>query len=133
MDIKKLTKPKLLELCKKFNLSTTGNKSDLIDRITHYKNRNNIYIDLIQNTAGFFVHEPTGLVFDQQSKRVYRTLRNPSLTRKDIEMCKSYGFLYILPETLDECPDRSSMAGIDLSDDSDEEDLDDDDDNEPDE
>lgn len=126
MDVKKLTKPKLVELCKKYELSTTGNRSDLIDRINQHKNRKNVYIDLFRHAAGFFVHEPTGLVFDPQSKRVFRTIRHSSLARKDIETCKAHGFPYILPETLDECPDRSRSVVMNGEDDSDLE-LDDDD------
>lgn len=132
MDIKKLTKPKLIELCKKYELSTTGNKSDLVDRINQHKNRKNTYIDLVKNAAGLFVHEPTGLVFDPHSKRVYRTIHHSSLTRKDIEVCKTHGFLYNLPETLDECPDRSRSAMNDRGDESDE-DSEEDEDEEPEE
>lgn len=102
MDLKKLTKPKLIELCKKYNLSLTGNKSDLVDRINLYKDGKKTFVEIDKDENGNFVHAPTGLIFDPNTKRVFRTKDSPFLTRKDIDLCKEYKFLFVLPETLDD-------------------------------
>jgi len=123
MDIKKLTKPKLIELCKKNGLVITGNKSDLIDRLNAHNDKKKTYIDIKKDAKGNYVHEPTGLVFDTHSKRVFRTVHQPFITRKDIMVCKEHNFLYVLPETLDDNEEYKNQTALQVDSDDGEDDF----------
>ena len=122
---RKHKKNELIEMCRNKNLSLTGSKHDLAKRIHGVIENSSMTrlsfqrpVVLIQRTReGFYVHEPTGLVFDKNSKRVTGRLESVyteeneedvhqrvvvPLRRQDLQLCQQYKFRAVMPVFLEE-------------------------------
>lgn len=124
-------KSELAAICKRYSLKVSGTKQELLDRILNRdsqpekksapkkaggkkKSDPKIIQDIKENTEAIkicrnkwnnYEHQETGLVFDQQSQRAIGKQSDTGdvleLTEDDIETCKKYHFLYLIPENLD--------------------------------
>lgn len=136
--IRSKSRTELVAMCKEKNLNASGTKHDMAVRLiggwdtdkesVATPSFSKILVE--KNDAGKFVYD--GLLFDEKTKNVVGVWSDGSvrpLSRQDIENCKKYKFRYVLPETLDENPDRAPVV-IESSSEDDGSDGDDDDGNE---
>jgi len=90
-------------------------------------------IEVRRNKFGNYEHQGSGLVLDRTSGKVYGKQNSDGsieeLTEEDIELCKSIGFKFVIPETIKTTEQKES----DEEEDDDDLDLEDDDDEEDDE
>lgn len=146
----KMTKTELVELCKSKGLKISGSKQELADRILNAETnkKESLFTDtkkssqkgsptvikklvekipsiqIRRNKFDNFVHEETGLVFNNKTQKVYGK-QNPDgsvsdLTSEDIDLCNKYKFSYYIPDNLDK---KSSIKDIDIKDLDDSEDV----------
>lgn len=104
--MERLTRPRLIELCKKHKLPTNGLKKDLIQRLQNILHKKEHTIHIVLEQDGTLCHQETGLIIDKKTKRVIGRKFNSNcirqLNRSDILLCKQYKFIYELPETLED-------------------------------
>jgi len=108
--LQSLKKQELVELCKEQNINCYGTKLDMIQRLLSCekggvisKIKHEIKPIIIKKISGRYIHEPTGLVFDEEERVVIGKLTPTGmidLDYKDIQTCLLYKFRYILPENL---------------------------------
>ena len=138
----KMTKTELVELCKSKGLKISGSKQDLADRIMNAETnkKENLFTDkkssqkgsppvikklvekipsiqIRRNKFDNFIHEESGLVFNNKTQKVYGK-QNPDgsvaeLTPEDIDLCNKYKFSYYIPDNLDK---KSSLKDVDIKD-----------------
>lgn len=130
-DLQKLSRSDLVAKCKEKGLKVSGNKNELIQRLTSstsaetpkaspkptvpvkpqsspvlQKLASSVPSQVIaRNQFGNFEHTGSGLVFNNSTKKVFGR-QNPDgsvsdLTSEDIELCNKFKFNYSLPENLD--------------------------------
>lgn len=146
----KMTKTELVELCKSKGLKISGSKQELADRILNAETnkKESLFTDIkkssqkssptvikklvekipsIQirrNKFDNFVHEETGLVFNNKTQKVYGKQNSDGtvsdLTSEDIDLCNKYKFSYYIPDNLDK---KSNIKDIDIKDLDDSEDV----------
>lgn len=131
--VRKNSKNELIRLCKEKNLPFSGTKHEMAVRIMgglkttqEEKTQNIKKIIIKKNEKGMWEFE--GLVFDEKTKNVVGCLDQDGkiqpLQRNDIEKCRQYKFLYIMPEILDERPDiLKTFSDVVSSEDEDDTDL----------
>lgn len=128
--VRKNSKNELMRLCQEKKLSCSGTKHDMAVRLmgglktTIQEPKQYIKKIVIQrNKQGLWEFE--GLIFDDKTKNVVGCLGSDGqvrpLQRKDIEKCRQYKFLYIMPEILDERPDAVKTLVDEVSSDEEEE------------
>lgn len=127
-DLLKLGKKELVEMCKSKSLAVSGSKADLVKRITgvssttttqkktvttQKKEESSIIKKLVEkipaiqikkNSHGNYIHEETGFVFNNATKRAYGKQNEDGsvseLTKEDINLCNKFKFSYDIPENL---------------------------------
>jgi hypothetical protein len=129
-ELDKLSKTELMSHCKLKGLKTTGNKSELIQRLSGTplvsqpsvkKTVSKVPVkepsviktvlqakpmtyNIKKNEFGHFSHSETGLIFDKDSRKFYgkqhSSGRIDPLSEEDIELCNQYKFPYTVPENL---------------------------------
>jgi len=147
----KMTKTELVELCKSKGLKISGSKQDLADRIMNAETnkKESLFsgtkkspqkgsppvvkklvekipsIQIRRNKFDNFIHEESGLVFNNKTQKVYGKQNSDGtvseLTPEDIDLCNKYKFSYYIPDNLDK---KSSLKDIDIKDLDDSEDVD---------
>lgn len=118
-ELDKLSKGELIEMCKSKNLKVSGTKSDLVARILAVETKatpatTTIVKKLVdklpvfqikKNSHGNYEHKDTGFIFDSKTQKVYGKQNEDGsiseLTLEDIENCKKFKFLYMIPTNLD--------------------------------
>ncbi len=128
-DLNKLSKQKLIELCKSKGLKCSGTKEVLINILQNKDNISKISpkktsnasskkpdvvkqitsfipnISIYRNKFNNFEHKETLFIFDKPSQKVIGKQNEngkiDSLTKDDINLCNKYKFSYIIPENLD--------------------------------
>jgi SAP domain len=131
-DLQKLSRADLVAKCKEKGLKVSGNKTELIQRLLASTTEEPAKVTapktsapvkpqtspvlqklsstlpsqvISRNQFGNFEHVGSGLVFNNNSKKVYgRQNADGSisdLTSEDIELCNKFKFQYSLPDNLD--------------------------------
>ncbi len=140
--LKKLKKSELENICKEKGLDTKGKKDVIIQRIIQNLSKKDNIIEKItsgiaiitiqKNSFGNYVHQPTSLVFNRQTKTVIGKQQDDGniseLTPEDIELCNQYKFKFKLPTNLNNNDEEDENLEKDILDNSDDEEDDDEED-----
>lgn len=111
-ELSKKSKKELQEMCEKLDINSKGNKKELIIRLI--KGKTETIIDRIKtsitsiiiqkNKFDNYEHEPTGFVFNKNTKCVIGKQDSSGnvieLDDDDFEVCKQYKFKFNIPETI---------------------------------
>ena len=127
----KCLKPELVGLCKKYNVKTTGTKTELLNALREKLFSNQVNeskiksplkknietpvvkkltsviptVAISRNKFGNHEHTETSLIFDKKSKKVIGKQNSDGsideLIIEDINLCNKHKFEYILPNNLD--------------------------------
>jgi hypothetical protein len=113
------SKNALQKMCKDGQKSQSGTKYDMALRVLNISekvveqpttkcDKSPLILKIAKNEFGNYTHRESGMVFDQNTKRVIGVqLPNGNvrpLQRCDIEICQKYKFQFNLPTSLDPSP-----------------------------